>query len=92
MVNPDYVLAPRIAFLLRPDRSTDRLLGPPTRTETRTARDCVGGQSAGGDLGRGRTARSGAQHTRDRFAGAAHAPLDLVTPTRDKSSISARGR
>lgn len=88
VVNPDYVLAPRHRFPAAPQQIYDIM-----RWAAGEAQDwdgtrlCVGGQSAGGNLSAA-AARLALEHGGPSIALQVlhYAPLDLVTPTGDKSS------
>lgn len=88
VVNPDYVLAPRHRFPAAPLQVYDivRWAAAPDRDWDGT-RLCVGGQSAGGNLSAA-AARLALENDGPRIALQVlhYAPLDLVTPTRDKPS------
>lgn len=89
VVNPDYVLAPRHRFPAAPQQIYDILCwAAEEERDWDGSRLCVGGQSAGGNLS--------AAAARLALEGRApvialqvlhYAPLDLVTATRDKTSI-----
>ncbi|WP_082946695.1 alpha/beta hydrolase fold domain-containing protein, partial [Mycobacterium sp. ACS4054] len=88
VVNPDYVLAPRPGCPGAPLQVYDivRWAAAPDRDWDGT-RLCVGGQSAGGNLSAA-AARLALENDGPRIALQVlhYAPLDLVTPTRDKPS------
>ena len=93
VVNPDYVLAPSRRFPAAPQQIYDIVCwAAATDRDWDGTRLCVGGQSAGGNLSAA-AARLALEH---RTPGIAlqvlhYAPLDLVTPLRDKpSSLGAR--
>lgn len=93
VVNPDYVLAPRHRFPAAPQQIYDvtRWAANPER-EWDGASLCVGGQSAGGSLAAA-AARQALENGGPDISLQVlfYAPLDLVTPTRDKpSTIGAR--
>ena len=88
VVNPDYVLAPAHRFPAAPHQIYDIVCwaADPSR-EWDGSRLCVGGQSAGGNL----AAAAARQALDNGGPGVAlqvlfYAPLDLVTPTREKPS------
>jgi acetyl esterase len=93
VVNPDYVLAPRHRFPAAPQQIYDIVCWA-----ANTARDwdgtrlCVGGQSAGGNLSAAAARLALERRTPTVALQVLHyAPLDLVTPLRDKpSTIGAR--
>jgi acetyl esterase/lipase len=92
VVNPDYVLAPRHRFPAAPRQIFDIVCwaaGPDHEWDG--DRLCVGGQSAGGNLSAA-AARLALRHGAPRIALQVlhYAPLDLVTPTRDKPSTIGR--
>ncbi|WP_264044848.1 alpha/beta hydrolase [Mycobacterium paraffinicum] len=88
VVNPDYVLAPRHRFPAAPHQVYDIVCwaAAPAR-DWDGGRLCVGGQSAGGNLSAA-AARLALENGGPRIALQVlhYAPLDLVTPTRDKPS------
>ncbi len=88
VINPDYVLAPRHRFPAAPHQVYDIVCwaGAPDR-DWDGSRLCVGGQSAGGNLSAA-AARLALENGGPRIALQVlhYAPLDLVTPTRDKPS------
>lgn len=88
VVNPDYVLAPRHRFPAAPHQVYDIVCwaAAPDR-DWDGSRLCVGGQSAGGNLSAA-AARLALENGGPRIALQVlhYAPLDLVTPTRDKLS------
>ena len=93
VVNPDYVLVPSRRFPAAPQQIYDIVCwAAATDRDWDGTRLCVGGQSAGGNLSAA-AARLALEH---RTPGIAlqvlhYAPLDLVTPLRDKpSSLGAR--
>ncbi|QLL08425.1 alpha/beta hydrolase [Mycobacterium vicinigordonae] len=93
VVNPDYLLAPKHRFPVAPQQIYDVVCwaAAPDR-DWDGSRLCVGGQSAGGNLSAA-AARLALEHGTPRIALQVlhYAPLDLVTPTRDKpSSIGSR--
>lgn len=93
VVNPDYVLAPRHRFPAAPQQIYDILCwAADTNRDWDGTRLCVGGQSAGGSLSAAAARLALEQGTPVIALQVLHyAPLDLVTPTRDKpSSIGAR--
>jgi acetyl esterase len=88
VVNPDYVLAPRHRFPAAPQQIYDIVSWVAgAEREWDGSRLCVGGQSAGGNLSAA-AALLALQHATPRIALQVlhYAPLDLVTPTRDKPS------
>lgn len=88
VVNPDYVLAPGFRFPAAPQQIYDIVCWAASRERSWDGtRLCVGGQSAGGNLSAA-AARLALTHRTPRIALQVlhYAPLDLVTPTRDKSS------
>lgn len=92
VVNPDYVLAPRHRFPAAPHQVYDIVCwaaGPDHEWDG--GRLCVGGQSAGGNLSAA-AARLALEKHGPRIALQVlhYAPLDLVTPTRDKPSSAGR--
>lgn len=88
VINPDYVLAPRHRFPAAPHQVYDIVCwaAAPDR-DWDGSRLCVGGQSAGGNLSAA-AARLALEDGGPRIALQVlhYAPLDLVTPTRDKPS------
>lgn len=88
VINPDYVLAPRHRFPAAPHQVYDvvRWAADPGR-DWDGGRLCVGGQSAGGNLSAA-AARLALENGGPRIALQVlhYAPLDLVTPARDKAS------
>lgn len=88
VVNPDYVLAPRHRFPAAPLQVYDivRWAAGPDR-DWDGSRLCVGGQSAGGNLSAA-AARLASENGGPNIALQVlhYAPLDLVTPVRDKPS------
>lgn len=88
VINPDYVLAPRHRFPAAPHQVYDIVCwaAAPDR-DWDGSRLCVGGQSAGGNLSAA-AARQALENGGPRIALQVlhYAPLDLVTPTRDKLS------
>lgn len=88
VINPDYVLAPRHRFPAAPQQIYDvvRWAADPDR-DWDGGRLCVGGQSAGGNLSAA-AARLALEDGGPEIALQVlhYAPLDLVTPTRDKPS------
>jgi acetyl esterase/lipase len=93
VVNPDYVLAPRHRFPAAPQQIYDIICWAADATrDWDGTRLCVGGQSAGGNLSAA-AARLALEESTPVIALQVlhYAPLDLVTPTRDKpSGIGAR--
>ena len=93
VVNPDYVLAPRHRFPAAPQQIYDIVCwAADENRQWDGTRLCVGGQSAGGNLSAA-AARLALEHRSPAIALQVlhYAPLDLVTPTRDKpSTIGAR--
>lgn len=88
VVNPEYVLAPRHRFPCAPEQVYDIVCwAAGSDRDWDGTRLCVGGQSAGGNL-----AAAAARIALDRGRPAIalqvlhYAPLDLMTPTRDKPS------
>ena len=93
VVNPDYVLAPRHRFPAAPQQIYDIICWAAAgNRDWDGTRLCVGGQSAGGNLSAAAARLALEQSTPVIALQVLHyAPLDLVTPTRDKpSSIGAR--
>jgi len=92
VVNPDYVLAPRHRFPAASQQIYDVVCwaAAPDR-DWDGSRICVGGQSAGGNLSAA-AARLALRHGTPRISLQVlhYAPLDLVTPTRDKPSTIGR--
>jgi acetyl esterase len=88
VINPDYVLAPRYRFPAAPQQIYDIVCwaADPER-DWDGSRLCVGGQSAGGNLGAA-AARLALANGGPAIALQVlhYAPLDLVTATRDKPS------
>ena len=93
VVNPDYVLAPRHRFPDAPQQIYDIICwAAGANRDWDGTRLCVGGQSAGGNLSAA-AARLALEHRAPAISLQVlhYAPLDLVTPTRDKpSSVGAR--
>ncbi len=93
VVNPDYVLAPRHRFPAAPQQIYDIVCWSADQERGWDGtRLCVGGQSAGGNLSAA-AARLALEHGGPAIALQVlhYAPLDLVTPTRDKpSTLGAR--
>ena len=93
VVNPDYVLAPRHRFPAAPYQIYDIVCwAADENRDWDGTRLCVGGQSAGGNLSAA-AARLALEHRTPAIAVQVlhYAPLDLVTPVRDKpSTIGAR--
>ncbi len=93
VVNPDYVLAPRHRFPAAPQQTYDIVCWAADEArEWNGSRLCVGGQSAGGNLSAA-AARLALENGGPTIALQVlhYAPLDLVTPTRDKpSTVGAR--
>lgn len=88
VVNSDYVLAPRNRFPAAPEQIYDIVCWAATPDHAWDgARLCVGGQSAGGSLSAA-AARLALENRGPAIALQVlhYAPLDLVTPTRDKRS------
>jgi acetyl esterase len=90
VINPDYVLAPRYRFPAAPHQIYDIVCwaaDPDRNWDGR--RLCVGGQSAGGNLSAA-AARLALENRGPQIALQVlhYAPLDLVTPTRDKPSTA----
>lgn len=88
VVNPDYVLAPRHRFPAAPQQIYDIVCWAADADRAWDGtRLCVGGQSAGGNLSAA-AARLSLEHRTPIIALQVlhYAPLDLVTPTRDKPS------
>lgn len=93
VVNPDYALAPRHRFPVAPQQIYDIVCW--AADEARDwdgTRLCVGGQSAGGNLSAAAARLALENRTPIISLQVLHyAPLDLVTPTRDKpSALGAR--
>lgn len=92
VINPDYVLAPKHRFPAAPQQIYDiaRWAASVDR-EWDGRRLCLGGQSAGGNLSAA-AALMALRHGTPRIALQVlhYAPLDLVTPTRDKRSTIGR--
>jgi acetyl esterase/lipase len=90
VINPDYVLAPRYRFPAAPHQIYDIVCwaADPDR-DWDGRRLCVGGQSAGGNLSAA-AARLALENRGPHIALQVlhYAPLDLVTPTRDKPSTA----
>jgi acetyl esterase len=89
VVNPDYALAPNHRFPAAPQQIYDVICWVAAETtQWDGTRLCVGGQSAGGNLSAA-AARLALEHRTPAIALQVlhYAPLDLVTPTRDKASI-----
>lgn len=93
VVNPDYVLAPSKRFPTAPQQIYDIVCwAADTARDWDGTRLCVGGQSAGGNLSAA-AARLALENRRPTISLQVlhYAPLDLVTPTRDKpSTLGAR--
>jgi acetyl esterase len=93
VVNPDYALAPRSRFPTAIQQIYDIVSwAAETTRDWDGTRLCVGGQSAGGNL----SAAAARLALEDRGPTIAlqvlhYAPLDLVTPTRDKPSTARAG-
>lgn len=89
VINPEYVLAPAYRFPAAPHQIYDIVCwaADPSRGEWDGSRLCVGGQSAGGNLAAA-AARQALENEGPHIALQMlfYAPLDLVTPTRDKPS------
>jgi acetyl esterase len=88
VVNPDYVLAPGARFPAAAEQIYDVVCWAASYERTWDgSRLCVGGQSAGGNLSAA-AARLALEYGTPRIALQVlhYAPLDLVTPTRDKPS------
>ncbi|MDG4667466.1 alpha/beta hydrolase [Mycobacterium sp. 236(2023)] len=88
VINPDYVLAPSHRFPAAPQQIYDVVCwAAGVDHEWDGSRLCVGGQSAGGNLSAA-AALMALRHGTPRIALQVlhYAPLDLVTPTRDKTS------
>ncbi len=86
VVNPDYVLAPAYRFPAAPQQIYDIVCwAADADRQWDGTRLCVGGQSAGGNLAAA-AARQAVENGGPRIALQMlfYAPLDLVTPTRDK--------
>lgn len=92
VINPDYVLAPRHRFPAAPHQVYDIVCwaASPDR-DWDGGRLCVGGQSAGGSLSAA-AARLALENGGPRIALQVlhYAPLDLVTPAREKRSTIGR--
>lgn len=92
VINPDYVLAPRHRFPAAPHQVYDVVCwaASPDR-DWDGGRLCVGGQSAGGSLSAA-AARLALENGGPRIALQVlhYAPLDLVTPAREKRSTIGR--
>lgn len=88
VVNPDYVLAPRHRFPAAVHQIYDVVCwAASAQRDWDGARLCVGGQSAGGNLSAAAARlahENGGPHIALQVLH--YAPLDLVTPTRDKPS------
>jgi acetyl esterase len=92
VVNPEYVLAPRYRFPAAPQQIYDIVCwaADPDR-EWDGTRLCVGGQSAGGNLSAAAARLALRNGTPPIALQILHyAPLDLVTPTREKPSTIGR--
>ncbi|OBH10594.1 alpha/beta hydrolase [Mycobacterium sp. E1747] len=93
VINPDYVLAPRHRFPAAPHQVYDVVCwAAAADRDWDGGRLCVGGQSAGGNLSAA-AARLALENGGPRIALQVlhYAPLDLVTPARDKpSSVGGR--
>jgi acetyl esterase/lipase len=93
VVNPEYVLAPRWRFPAAPHQIYDIVCwAADADRDWDGGRLCVGGQSAGGNL----SAAAARQALENRTPIIAlqvlhYAPLDLVTPTKDKPSAIGAG-
>lgn len=93
VVNPDYVLAPSRRFPAAPQQIYDIVCwAADANRDWDGTRLCVGGQSAGGNLSAAAARLALENHTPIIALQVLHyAPLDLVTPTRDKpSTLGAR--
>jgi acetyl esterase len=93
VVNPDYVLAPRWRFPAAPHQIYDIVCWAADADRAWDgSRLCIGGQSAGGNLSAAAARLALENHTPIISLQVLHyAPLDLVTPTKDKpSAIGAR--
>lgn len=88
VVNPDYVLAPRHRFPAAVHQIYDVVCwAASAQHDWDGARLCVGGQSAGGNLSAAAARLAHENGGPDIALQVLHyAPLDLVTPTRDKPS------
>ncbi|WP_431239394.1 alpha/beta hydrolase [Mycolicibacterium aichiense] len=88
VINPDYVLAPRYRFPAAAQQIYDIVCwAADSRREWDGGRLCVGGQSAGGNLSAAAARMAWAKAGPTIALQVLHyAPLDLVTPTRDKPS------
>jgi acetyl esterase len=92
VINAGYVLAPRHRFPVAPQQIYDIVCWAANADhDWDGTRLCVGGQSAGGNLSAA-AARLAHENGGPRIALQVlhYAPLDLVTPTRDKPSTAAR--
>jgi acetyl esterase len=92
VINPDYVLAPQHRFPAAPQQIYDIVCwAADTDRDWDGSRLCVGGQSAGGNLSAAAARLALKHHTPHIALQVLHyAPLDLVTPTRDKPSTIGR--